>query len=389
MSAPLPGISKEVLQWAREKAGFSLAEVATALNKEVGVVEAWERGVAAPTYAQLEELAYKLYKRPLAAFFLPKPPEETPLRKEFRTLPQTEFKKLAPDTMLAVREMQARQIYLHELLDGKTHSDRPIFRNLLPTPDIALKSLADDVRHHLGIPLSQQFRWSSSEQALENWRIAIERAGVISFKRPFKQKDISGLCLLDDVFPIICLNNSSSINRQIFTLLHELCHVLLHTSGICKVDDTFIRGLRGNYKKIEVLCNQFAAAFLVPEDDFLDRVRNKTITDSVLSKLANIYSVSRSVVIRRLYDLKLVTKQFFDEKEAEYVADYMRRPSKSSGGNYYLTQVTYLGKTYLGMVLQAYHRNQLNRQQLADYLGVRARNLDGLEQAFLNRPAFA
>jgi len=363
----LPGVSREMLQWAREKAGLSLSEVASAFDKDVAFVESWEKGVTAPSYAQLEVLAYKLYNRPLAAFFLPKSPEETPLKKEFRTLPRSELKKLAPDTLLAVRELQARQASLHDLTDGKNPSDRPIFRDLPITPDIALRQFADEVRRYLEIPLSQQLKWQSSEQALESWRMAVDRAGVISFKRSFKQKEISGFCLLDNVFPLICLNNSSSTNRQIFTLFHELCHVLLNTSGICKVNDTFIRRLGGSHRKIEVLCNQFAAAFLVPEEDFLARVHNKSINDSLLGKLARAYRVSRSVVVRRMYDLKLVSKKFFEEKEGEYASEYMRRPNKSSGGNYYLTQVAYLGKTYLGMVLHAYHRNRLTRTQLAEY----------------------
>jgi len=389
MTIQLPGVSREMLKWAREKAGLSLSEVASAFDKDIAFVESWERGVAAPSYAQLEVLAYKLYNRPLAAFFLPKSPEETPLKKEFRTLPRSELKKLAPDTLMAIRELQARQTSLHDLTDGKNPSDRPIFQNLAITPDIALRQFADDVRRHLEIPLSQQLEWRSSEQALENWRTAIDRAGVISFKRSFKQKDISGFCLLDNVFPLICLNNGSSTNRQIFTLLHELCHVLLHTSGICKVDDTFIKRLEGSHRKIEVLCNQFAAAFLVPEEDFLARVHNKPINDSLLSKLASAYRVSRSVVVRRMYDLKVISRKFLEEKESEYAAEYMRRSSKSSGGNYYLTQIAYLGKTYLGMALRAYHQERLTRTQLAEYLGVRARSLAGLEQAFLNRPGFA
>ena len=389
MTALLPGVSKEMLQWARETAGLSLSEVALAFDKEVEVVKNWEKGVTSPSYAQLEVLAYRLYNRPLAAFFLPKPPEEVPLKKEFRTLPQSELRKLAPDTLFAVRELQARQISLHELTDGRNLSEKPIFRDFVISPDIAVTKFAGEARRYLEIPLSRQLEWKSSEHALEHWRLAIDRVGVISFKRPFKQKEISGFCLLDDTFPLICLNNSSSINRQIFTLFHELCHVLLQTSGICKVDDKFIRRLGRSHKKIEVLCNQFAAAFLVPEEDLLDRVHNNPINDSLLGTLAKAYKVSRSVVLRRLFDQRLISKKFFDEKEAQYVADYMRRRTKSAGGNYYLTQVAYLGKTYLSMAFQAYHRNSLSRQQLAQYLGVRTRSLEALEQAFLNRPAFA
>lgn len=39
-------------------------------------ISAWEAGAGGPSYAQLEKLAYELYKRPLAIFLLPSPPPE-------------------------------------------------------------------------------------------------------------------------------------------------------------------------------------------------------------------------------------------------------------------------------------------------------------------------
>jgi len=41
------------------------------------VIEGWEAGASAPTYPQLEALAYKVYKHPLALFFFPEPPEDS------------------------------------------------------------------------------------------------------------------------------------------------------------------------------------------------------------------------------------------------------------------------------------------------------------------------
>lgn len=71
MSAPVAGIQPSVLRWARESQGYSIDDVALHLKREPDEIEAWELGHTSPTYAQLEELAYKLYKRPLAVFFLP------------------------------------------------------------------------------------------------------------------------------------------------------------------------------------------------------------------------------------------------------------------------------------------------------------------------------
>ncbi|KKL56723.1 hypothetical protein LCGC14_2242570, partial [marine sediment metagenome] len=38
-----------------------------------------------------ERLAYEIYKRPLALFFFPEPPEEETPKESFRTLPQEEI----------------------------------------------------------------------------------------------------------------------------------------------------------------------------------------------------------------------------------------------------------------------------------------------------------
>ena len=47
----------------------------------------------------------------------------------------------------------------------------------------------------------------------------------------FQAEGLFGFCLQDDEFPIIYLNNSAAKSRQIFSLFHELAHLLLRTSG--------------------------------------------------------------------------------------------------------------------------------------------------------------
>ncbi|MDR4521261.1 MAG: helix-turn-helix transcriptional regulator [Nitrosomonas sp.] len=63
------GIKPEILRWARTTVGMSISEVADSLKRKPEEIEAWEAGHSAPTYPQLEKLAYQIYKRPLAVFF--------------------------------------------------------------------------------------------------------------------------------------------------------------------------------------------------------------------------------------------------------------------------------------------------------------------------------
>ena len=81
MSERIP-VNPEVLRWARETAGFDIDDVVEKIKRKrvtPVTIKSWEKGTTSPTYAQLERLAYEIYKRPLALFFFPKPPqEETP-----------------------------------------------------------------------------------------------------------------------------------------------------------------------------------------------------------------------------------------------------------------------------------------------------------------------
>ena len=87
MPKTLTGINPDVLRWARERSGLSVADVARKFSKSLDAISGWEAGETSPTYVQLEKLAYQVYKRPVAIFFFPKPPEEPDKISEFRTLP--------------------------------------------------------------------------------------------------------------------------------------------------------------------------------------------------------------------------------------------------------------------------------------------------------------
>ena len=81
MAEQVVAVQPKVLRWARSRAGYSVEDIAKQLKRDPAEIRAWETGESAPTYAQLEKLAYDLYKRPLALFFLPEPPQEVDVNK--------------------------------------------------------------------------------------------------------------------------------------------------------------------------------------------------------------------------------------------------------------------------------------------------------------------
>ena len=79
-------ITPNVMAWARESCGYSLDDAASKIGRSVEEVSAWESGELQPTIPQAR-IASKVYKRPLAVFFLPEPPAVFSTLRDFRRLP--------------------------------------------------------------------------------------------------------------------------------------------------------------------------------------------------------------------------------------------------------------------------------------------------------------
>ena len=385
MTNPISGINPAVLRWAREAQGLSVDEVALRLKRKPEEIDSWEMGANAPTYSQLEKLAYKVYRRPLAVFFLPKPPMEPDLKREFRSLPDFEIERLAPATRYQLRKARALQISLNELNDGKNPSGRKIFRDLSLSTSAIVSGAAAQIRAYLGVTLKEQSSWASADEALKQWRDRVEAVGIFVFKDSFKQKEISGFCIYDNEFPIIYINNSTAKTRQIFTIGHELVHLLLHINAIAKLDEGYVDFLPAAERRIETFCNAIAAEVLVPEEDFNVRVRGVVPTnDRAIAQLARAYNVSRELILRKILERGLIDNAYYKEKSRDWATQAV---GGGGGGDYYATQASYLGNSYLRLVFSRHYQGKINLEQVADYLGVRSKSVAGLEELVLKRTA--
>lgn len=372
-----------MLRWAREAQGLGVDDVALQLKRQPEEIESWEQGTSAPTYAQLEKLAYKVYRRPLAVFFLPKPPAEPELKKEFRSLPDFEIERLAPATRYQVRKARALQISLSELNDGKNPSDRKIFRDMSFSMSTSLSRHTALIRTYLGVTLKEQSSWGSADEALKQWRDRIEASGVFVFKDSFKQKEISGFCIYDDEFPIIYVNNSTAKTRQIFSLFHELAHLLLHKNAIAKLDEDYVDFLAPAEQRIERFCSAIAAAILVPDEDFDVRVKEVfPVDDRRIAALARHYNVSREVILRKILDRRMIDEENYKGRIEAWASQSL---GGGGGGDYYATQASYLGNAYLRLVFSKHYQGKISLEQVADYLGVRSKSVGGLEELVLKR----
>ena len=247
MAEYMKGINPAIIKWARERSGYSLQDIAKFFKKDTETISNWESGSSAPTYVQLEKLADKC-KRPIALFFFPEVPQEPDLRDQF-SLRSSEIEKLNPRIHVLLRQAAARQISLMELNMGANPAESRIFRDLHAQLDDSVTALARRARGYLDINVETQASWKSPTEALEIWRDSIQEAGIFVFKDAFQDNFVDGFSLVHEQFPVIYLNNSRPHVRQIFSLLHELAHLLLGENGIT-------RGINPEGGRIERFCKR-------------------------------------------------------------------------------------------------------------------------------------
>ena len=382
MAEYIQGINPTIVKWARERSGYTLQEVAKSFNRDVATISDWESGAAAPTYVQLEKLADK-YKRPIAMFFFPEPPQEPDFVGQL-ALRSSDIEQLDPSIRILLRQAHARQLSLMELNMGVNPVDSKIFHDLHSQLDSSPTELAQQTRAYLDISVETQASWRNARAALENWREQVEEKGIFVFKDAFRDDSVDGFCLIHEQFPVIYLNNSRSSVRQIFSLFHELAHLLLGENGIT-------RGINPIGERIEVFCNQFAAEFLVPYSDLETHFNESPYDDTAIEELASYYKVSRPVILLKLVDRGVFTSKGYRQKISEWTEEYESRlegragGESSGGGNYYNTRAVYLGYRFMELAFSRYHQGYCSMEELANHLNVKAKNLPGLEDCLLKK----
>ena len=382
MAEYVNGINPDIVKWARERSGYTAQAIATALKKDVSIVNDWESGERSLTYVQLETLADK-YKRPISIFFFPEPPEE-PNIAENLALRSSDNEHLEPRIHILLRQAYARQLSLMELNLGTNLSEKKIFRDLHARPRDSATALAQQTRSYLDITVETQASWKTAADALENWRYSIEEAGIFVFKEAFQDNSVDAFCLVHDEFPVIYLNNSRPAVRQIFSLFHELAHLLLGENDVT-------RGISRGSGKIETFCDQFAAEFLVPSDDLETHLTFSVYNDEVIEELANYYKVSRPVILLKLVNRGIDTQDNYWQKINQWTKEHEHRMKKRedsntpSGGRYYNIRATYLGYRFMELAFGKYRQGHCSVEQLAEHLNVKVKHLPQLEDRLLRK----
>lgn len=388
MSKSVPALVKPALLiWGRETIGYEINVAAQKIGVSTNILESWEAGTAHPTVIQLLKIA-QVYKRPFAVFYLPVPPnkmdEPFDTLRDWRKLPESADRHKSTGLILELREALRRRAIMLDLTEelGEKNLSFDLNHPLEMPPD----ELARVIRERLDIGYEDQIAIKTPVEALKMWRLAIEKLNVLVFQTgffsayPVDVEEMRGVAIYFDKFPIIIINSKDSYTGRLFTLLHELGHLILRLSGISNQYDT------NEMSQEEIFCNEFAGALVVPaarlaiEDDVKNHP-NFEWDDTVLDRLARRYSVSREVILRRLLSLERTTPAFYRQKRTQWQEEWQHKtkPEKAKGGPEFHTKfVRCHGVRFVETVFEAYHRGVIPTSRLTDFLGTKTTHLPAI-----------
>ena len=380
MAETLSGVNGEIIRWARERYNMSPDEAARAIGVDLSRYMNWEAGTEHPTYAKLKKIS-DVFHRPSAVFFFPEPPQLPSIKGDLRTLPDEIVNSFSKNVIIQFEKAKVYQLSLEELYGRKESIIAQ--RSSFPKD---IEQLCSFIRTQLEFPISAQKARRSTKVVFEIFREKFYDLGIYVFKDAFRDDRISGICLNDDHFPVIIINNSMSFARQNFTLFHELYHLISDTSGAEIIRDDYYIALNDTQTEIEKACDSFANAFLVPMDDFKQQLKKKPLNEDRIEELSTLYSVSKEAIMYKLYMMgKMTPAEYNDLKEFFYgdaIRNGAKRKGQSGGGNHYYTQLTYLGQRYAGDVFKQYFSGKIDSVRASEMLQSKVDHLPNLETVY-------
>jgi Zn-dependent peptidase ImmA (M78 family) len=277
----------ERLRIARRKSGLSLRDLATRMSDQVShvAIGKYERDEMMPSSTMLVALAKAL---DVSLEFLAAPMEVSLGAIEFRKKSATSAPERAY-VEAAVLEHVERYLLIEEILEldsasWKTPFSPQAVRSVAGAEDVAKKARAS---------------WKLGNDPIRDVTELLEEHGI-KVMQLMLPESVSGLtCLVErprkPALPVIVVNKTYNLERQRFTLLHELGHRLM------RVEDA------GEEKA----AHRFASAFLMPAEHLIEQVgrHRNGFGFAELVGTKHLYGVAATALLVRFRDLGIISPE--------------------------------------------------------------------------------
>ncbi|MGH7070087.1 MAG: ImmA/IrrE family metallo-endopeptidase [Acetobacteraceae bacterium] len=385
-----------LLRWARDRAKLKPDEAAKAAHVTVERLLAWERDkdFDAPTLGQLRDLA-AAYHFPLAVFFLPEPPKDFAPLRDFRRLRSAEEEPISANLAYHIRSAYERRELASELFQGLGSKPNrfPLRARLDDDPD----RVGLTIREFLDVDAESQQRAARDRRAFDYWRRRLEESDVLVFvisgpHYSVALREMRGFAIATPELPVLLINGKDhSQGGKAFTLIHELCHVLLGESAISNGagDDP---GLKPADRRVERFCDAVAAATLMPKalmSSFPEvsgtGVREWSNDD--LRRIADAVGASRQALLLRFVAMKRASWAHYREwaktfeNERQQAAERSALEKREVKIKRPIMLMAWNGRGFTRLVLRSYYDQRITLNDVSSYLGAKLKHIPELERA--------
>lgn len=354
------------MSWSRRRAGLSEAEVAESITVKEEKVLAWESGESKPTFRQAQQWA-SLARIPFGYLFLNEPPLESLPLPDLRTVGGVAPVAPSVDLMDTVRDVLKKHEWYLDYLSDQEHAPLPFVGKF--SADARIVDVVHDIRQVLGIfePPHRQGGDEYLRQLIagaDSAGILVMRSGTVGSNthRKLDVGEFRGFAISDKFAPVVFINIADAPAARLFTLIHELAHIWIGSSGVSNITPA-------NNRKEEVFCNAVAGEFLVPKTKFTPLWRAGENWESQLPTLAATFYVSRLVVARRACDLGLISNEAFSQYYLSELNAH-RNQKKSGAGDFYRNAGSKNSKRFSRAVLTETLSGRLLLRDAGKLLGI-------------------
>lgn len=218
----------------------------------------------------------------------------------------------------------------------------------------------------------ERINYSEKDSIVKILRHKLEDFGILVLKTTDLQNfHARGMCLAKFPLPTIVFGKESP-GAQLFTLLHELAHIVIKQSGVIGYVD------KNTDKPIEKWCDQFAASFLMPITEVtrlagIKPIRpSQSISDEQLNIYARFFRVgSHAMLIRLVYLGYVESRYYWDIKRPQFDEDERNYSSFGISPYYGSRYRASLGDFYTGLVIEAWNVGRITNHNAAEYVGIK------------------
>ena len=373
-------VTKEIYLWAIAESQRDFIEVINKFEK----IESWISQEDSPTFRQLEKLANFL-RVPFGYMFLEKPPKTNSIQSEFRTIGNKipEISKELQDTLY---NMGRKKDWLSEYRKDKG------WVKLIPDnySDLSAKdrdTVCRRAKEFIGLDDYWYKEIKDKTSAFNYLRDKVEDKGIIVMQsgivgsnthRKLNINEFRGFLLYDEVAPLIFINNNDSLAGKIFTLIHEYIHFLLQEDDIFVVEDM------ASDSKDEKKINAITAEFLIPTphvEELWDKSKNEIEQVEELSKL---FHVSHLAVAIKVNAMGIISRKVVEEIKENTKTEWIDSNLKSGGGNYYHTNRSRFGNSFIRTVIQGAESGDISYTYAFNILDGSAKTYDYFKEEIMN-----